>query len=174
MSETAVLPLPFAKEHKVSVTPIRTLRELAMMRMSALIRAKPNWHVKANDPGIVARWTREAADQGMTEAQIRYVVAELAYYAALRDERPGIEVSGVDGVWQSDALIEDELRSRLRTTDQISQHASRVMPAPALARPCRKTITRGSARDRVGDVGAERGSGKGERVANCGLGEPRV
>jgi hypothetical protein len=83
------------------------------MQMSALIRAKPEWHVKMNDPGIVAKWTREATDQGMTEAQVSYVLAELAYYAGLRDERTGIEVSGVDGVWQSDLLIDDELRSRL-------------------------------------------------------------
>lgn len=90
-----------------------------MMQMSALIRAKPEWHVKMNDPDIVARWTREAADQGMTEAQIRYVLAELAYYAGLRDERTGIEVSGVDGVWQSDTLIDDELRSRLREAVRV-------------------------------------------------------
>lgn len=90
-----------------------------MMRMSALIRAKPAWQVKMNDPDIVARWTREAADQGMTQAQIRYVLAELAYYAGLRDERTGIEVSGVDGVWQSDSLIEDELRSRLREAVRV-------------------------------------------------------
>jgi TPR repeat protein len=53
------------------------------------------------DADVVAKWTREAAEQGMTEAQIRYVLAELAYYAGRRDERTGIEVSGVDGVWQS-------------------------------------------------------------------------
>ena len=55
----------------------------------------------------------------MTEAQIRYVLAELAYYAERRDERTGIEVSGVDGVWQSDALIDDELRSRLREAVRV-------------------------------------------------------
>jgi hypothetical protein len=114
MAETAAFPLPFLAEHEESATPIRTLRELEMMKLSALIRAKPQWHVKMTDAGIVANWTKEAADQGMTEAQIRYVLAELAYYASLRDERTGIEVSGVDGVWQSDALIDDELRSRLR------------------------------------------------------------
>ena len=90
-----------------------------MMRMSAVIRAKPEWYVKMRDADIVARWMREAADQGMTEAQIRYVLAELAYYAGLRDEGTGIEVSGVDGVWQSDVLIDDELRSRLREAVRV-------------------------------------------------------
>jgi len=36
LSETAASPLPFVSGYKVSVMPIRALRELAMMRMSAL------------------------------------------------------------------------------------------------------------------------------------------
>lgn len=85
-----------------------------MMECSAHIRAKPGWSDKMNDAGIVARWTQEAVAQGLTEAQVRYVLAELAHYAALRDGRTGIEVSGVDGVWQSDALIDAGLAARLR------------------------------------------------------------
>jgi Protein of unknown function (DUF4246) len=119
MSEIAAFPLPFHIGHKASVAPIRTLRELEMMYLSAVIRAKPAWHVKVNDADVVARWAQEAAEQGMTEAQIRYVLAELAYYAERRDERTGIEVSGVDGVWQSDVLIDDELRSRLREAVRV-------------------------------------------------------
>ncbi|MFE3544665.1 DUF4246 domain-containing protein [Nocardia sp. NPDC059177] len=113
MIDLAAFPLPFLVAHKCSVAPPRTLRELQMMQLSAQIRAKPQWFVKCDDPEIVARWTREAAEQGLTDAQIRYVLAELAHYAALRDERTGIEVSGVDGTWHSDSLIEDELRDRL-------------------------------------------------------------
>ncbi len=90
-----------------------------MMECSAHIRAKPGWFDKMNDADIVARWTREAVAQGLTEAQVRYVLAELAHYAALREERTGIEVSGVDGVWQSDALVDDELRSRLRAAVRV-------------------------------------------------------
>ncbi len=119
MTETAAFPLPFRAGRKAAVTPIRTLRELEMMYLSAVIRAKPAWQVKMNDADIVAQWTRDAAEYGMTEAQIRYVLAELAYYAERRDERTGIEVSGVDGVWQSDALIDDELRSRLREAVRV-------------------------------------------------------
>ncbi|MDQ0964454.1 hypothetical protein QFZ66_008332 [Streptomyces sp. B4I13] len=89
-----------------------------MMRCSALIRAKPEWFNKLNDAGIVARWTQEAVAQGLTEAQVHYVLAELRHYAALRDGRTGVEVSAVDGVWQSDALVDDKLRSRLREAVQ--------------------------------------------------------
>jgi hypothetical protein len=90
-----------------------------MMQCSAQIREKPGWFEKMNDAGIVARWTREAVAQGLTEAQVRYVLAELAHYAALRDGQTGVEVSAVDGVWQSDTLIDDELRSRLREAVRV-------------------------------------------------------
>lgn len=90
-----------------------------MMQCSSHIRAKPGWFDKMNDPAIVARWTREAVAQGLTEAQVRYVLAELVHYAALRDGRTGVEVSAVDGVWQSDALVDDELGSRLREAVRV-------------------------------------------------------
>lgn len=90
-----------------------------MMQCSAHIRAKPGWFDKINDPDIVARWTQEAVAQGLTEAQVRYVLAELGHYAALRDGRTGIEVSAVDGVWQSDTLVDDKLGSRLREAVRV-------------------------------------------------------
>lgn len=90
-----------------------------MMQCSAHLRAKPGWFDKVNDADIAARWMREAVAQGLTEAQVRYVLAELAHYAALRDGRTGIEVSAVDGVWQSDTLVDDKLRSRLREAVRV-------------------------------------------------------
>ncbi|WP_372460251.1 DUF4246 domain-containing protein [Nocardia coffeae] len=119
MTDLPTFPLPFLDSYKVAVAPPRSLRELQMMQLSAQIRSKPQWFVKMNDGDIRARWAREAAEQGLTEAQIRYVLAELAYYAEPRDERTGIEVSAVDGVWQSDALIDDELRSLLREAVRV-------------------------------------------------------
>lgn len=90
-----------------------------MMQCSSLIREKPEWFNKMNDADIVARWTQEAVAQGLTEAQVRYVLAELGHYSALRDGRTGIEVSAVDGVWQSDTVVDDELRSRLREAVRV-------------------------------------------------------
>ncbi|GAA2954822.1 hypothetical protein GCM10010446_44770 [Streptomyces enissocaesilis] len=90
-----------------------------MMQCSSHIRAKPGWFDKMNDADIVARWTQEAVAQGLTEAQVRYVLAELLHYAALRDGRTGVEVSAVDGVWQSDTLVDDKLRSRLREAVRV-------------------------------------------------------
>jgi hypothetical protein len=90
-----------------------------MMQCSSHIRAKSAWFDKMNDADIVARWTQEAVDQGLTEAQVRYVLAELVHYASLRDGRTGIEVSAVDGVWQSDTLVDDQLGSRLREAVRV-------------------------------------------------------
>lgn len=119
MTGLSAFPLPFHVSRSISFATPRTLRELQMMRCSSQIRAKPGWFDKMHDADIVARWTREAVDQGLTEAQVRYVVAELAHYAALRDGRTGVEVSAVDGVWQSDTLVDDGLRSRLRGAVQV-------------------------------------------------------
>ncbi|MFE5947284.1 DUF4246 domain-containing protein [Streptomyces sp. NPDC056480] len=113
MTGLSAFPLPFHTSRSLPFATPRTLRELEMMRCSSHIRAKPEWFEKMNDADVVARWTREAIDQGLTEAQVRYVLAELAHYAALRDPGTGIEVSAVDGVWHSDSLIDDKLQARL-------------------------------------------------------------
>ncbi|MEV4937215.1 DUF4246 domain-containing protein [Streptomyces zaomyceticus] len=119
MTGLTAFPLPFQASRSLSFATPRTLRELQMMRCSATIRAKPGWFEKMNDAGIVARWTREAVDQGLTEAQVRYVLAELRHYAGLRDARTGVEVSAVDGVWHSDTLVDDKLGSRLREAVRV-------------------------------------------------------
>ncbi|MFE3993782.1 DUF4246 domain-containing protein [Streptomyces goshikiensis] len=125
MTGLSAFPLPFHTSRSIAFATPRTLRELEMMRCSAHLRAKPEWFDKRNDADVVARWTREALAQGLTEAQVRHVLAELAHYAELRDGRTGAEVSAVDGVWQSDALVDDELRSRLgeavRVLEQVPE-----------------------------------------------------
>ncbi|MFG3037496.1 DUF4246 domain-containing protein [Streptomyces sp. NPDC048330] len=119
MTGLSAFPLPFQAARSLAFATPRTLRELQMTECSAHLRAKAGWFDKMHDPGIVARWTREAVEQGLTEAQVRYVLAELAHYATLRDARTGIEVSAVDGVWQSDTLIDDKLATRLREAVRV-------------------------------------------------------
>ncbi|MFF4542080.1 DUF4246 domain-containing protein [Streptomyces aureus] len=119
MTGLTAFPLPFNAASSISFASPRTLRELQMMQCSAHIRAKPRWFDKMNDAEVVARWTQEAIAQGLTEAQVRYVLAELAHYAALRDGTTGVEASAVDGVWQSDTLIDEQLRTRLREAVRV-------------------------------------------------------
>ncbi|MEV6954874.1 DUF4246 domain-containing protein [Streptomyces sp. NPDC051183] len=128
MSGLSAFPLPFQASRSMSYATPRTLRELQMMQCSSHIRAKPGWFDKMNDADIVARWTQEALAQGLTEAQVRYVLAELVHYAALRDGQSGVEVSAVDGVWQSDTLVDDELRSRLREAVQVLEQVPAAEP----------------------------------------------
>ncbi|MFB7364330.1 DUF4246 domain-containing protein [Streptomyces hydrogenans] len=119
MTGSTAFPLPFRASRSVSFAPPRTVRELQMTRLSASIREKEGWAEKRNDAEIAARWAREAVEQGLTEAQVRYVLDELAHYAALRDARTGAEVSGVDGVWQSDTLVDEGLGARLREAVRV-------------------------------------------------------
>ncbi|MFI6638357.1 DUF4246 domain-containing protein [Streptomyces sp. NPDC050504] len=119
MTGLSAFPLPFHTSRSMPFTEPRTVRELEMMRCSAHIRSKPGWFEKMNDPEVVARWAREAGEQGLTEAQVRYVIDELAHYAGLRDARTGIETAVVDGVWHSDSLIDEALRERLREAVRV-------------------------------------------------------
>ncbi|MEW1638098.1 DUF4246 domain-containing protein [Streptomyces sp. NPDC093801] len=119
MTGPSAFPLPFQTSRRPAFATPRTLREMQMMQCSSHLRAKPAWFDKMNDAGLVAKWTREAVEQGLTEAQVRYVLAELEHYAALRDARTGIEVSAVDGVWQSDTLVDEQLRTRLREAVRV-------------------------------------------------------
>lgn len=119
MTGLSAFPLPFQASRSVALATPRTLRELEMMECSSHIRSKPGWFDKQNEADIVAAWTREAIAQGLTEAQVRYVLAELGHYAALRDERTGVEVSAVDGVWQSDTLADGTLGLRLREATRV-------------------------------------------------------
>ncbi len=119
MSGLSPFPLPFQASRSIAFATPRTLRELEMIACSAQVRAKSGWFEKMHDASIVAKWTEEALAQGLTEAQVRYVLAELAHYAALRDESTGVEVSAVDGVWQSDTLVDEELGARLRAAVRV-------------------------------------------------------
>ncbi|MFF8092974.1 DUF4246 domain-containing protein [Streptomyces sp. NPDC016675] len=119
MTGLSAFPLPFHASRSIAFATPRTLRELQMMRCSSLIREKPGWFEKMHDADIVGRWSREAIAQGLTEAQVRFVLDELSHYASLRDARTGAEVSAVDGVWQSDTLVDEELRGRLREAVRV-------------------------------------------------------
>ncbi|ORX80805.1 hypothetical protein K493DRAFT_320815 [Basidiobolus meristosporus CBS 931.73] len=94
--------------------PPKTLRELEVMKLSAHLRSKLDWHNKIHNPEIIYKWSEEAKAYGLTKAQVDFVLEELKYYASLRDDESGIEASAVDGVWQSDKLIEGVLKEELR------------------------------------------------------------
>ena len=92
-------------------------------------REKENWQTKINDPTIVKKWVDEAKNQpkpnenkgnfytrqnlyaDLTDEAIQFVIEEAKWFATLKDGV--IEPSAADGVWQSDALIDDELRDAL-------------------------------------------------------------
>ena len=109
-------PSPFTF---ISRDPI-TLIELRMRTFSGIIRSKPNWWEKVQDPQLVATWRQEMVEQDretverlwggeerfkhgrgtkqwprdpITEAQLDYIFDQLKYDAAQRDLETGIYVS---------------------------------------------------------------------------------
>lgn len=68
-----------------------------MQRLSYALRSKPSWWTKYKNPEIRAKWKTEAIEQEildgtLTEAEVEYVLDELAGYEDMRDHENGIQV----------------------------------------------------------------------------------
>lgn len=73
------------------------LTELRMQRLSYTLRSRPSWWAKYKDPGIRREWKTEALSQQilghtLTEAEVEYVLDELAGYDKMRNRETGIQV----------------------------------------------------------------------------------
>ena len=116
------VPNPFCAEYDRSSTarPPRSLLEQAMARMSAAIRNQADWRSNRHDMLSSSKWKQEATDSNpsLTPAAVQYVLDELDHYDALLDRETGIEMSTVDGVWQSDSLPPDGLIAQLKQAVQ--------------------------------------------------------
>ena len=105
-------PHPFIEGSYGNGSKPKSQLEINLMSLSASIRSKPNWFQKMKDETIRNKWKREAVEQSsLNEKQVDYVLAELEYYDKIREN--SIEMSTVDGVWQSDSLISNELKKSL-------------------------------------------------------------
>ena len=111
-AELKPFPHPFLRgEYGTGAHP-RTLVELEMMRLSGFIRGRPLWWEKRLKEEITTKWRKDALKQGFTKEQFDYVLAELEHYDSLR--QGGLQVSAVDGVWQADDWIPQELVEALK------------------------------------------------------------
>ncbi|CAF1426543.1 unnamed protein product [Adineta ricciae] len=103
---------PFDEIDSYSASTPKTQAELYMMNLSGVIRSKPEWFKKMNEKTIRKKWKQEALQQyDLSEKQIDYVLNELIYYDSIRDG--SMEMSTVDGVWQSDQLISNDIKQSL-------------------------------------------------------------
>ena len=111
-------PSPFVSDDDVYCLGPYSLVELSIARLSAAIRSKAEWRTKRHDAHIRSRWCQEAAslDPLLTPDAIQYVLDELDWYDTSRDPHSGIEMSAVDGVWQSDSLLPAELTADIQRT----------------------------------------------------------
>ncbi len=104
-------PHPFnASDYGEGITPY-TLVELGVMAALGAIKDKPRWYEKMNDATVVAKWRAELAEQGMHSSQVQYIMDELKWEA--ESSSAELAASPVDGVYQSDCIVSEELRQRL-------------------------------------------------------------
>ncbi|KAL5511762.1 hypothetical protein ACEPAH_4980 [Sanghuangporus vaninii] len=140
----------------VGETP-RTLCELAMTRLSAELRSKPEWWKLYTDPDTRKLWYNEAINRtwrvgpdannieaGLAKHQIDYVFDELAGYAALRDDANGIQVSCFDRIWESECLISKlERGSLLQQLDSLRLKCHYLSKQDLLVDPFRHAYRHG-------------------------------
>ncbi|KAG8949554.1 hypothetical protein FRC04_008487 [Tulasnella sp. 424] len=118
---TVDFPTPFIQfDDFVCHTPL-TLSDLRLQEISYALRRKPSWWTKYKNPEILAKWRTELLEhestveenERLSEAEIDYVLAELAGYDKMRDESTGIQQSCYARVYESDSLIPEDLLQRL-------------------------------------------------------------
>lgn len=101
------------------------LVELKMLRLSYALRSKPSWWTKYKNPEIRAKWRAEALahdvdGQGLTEAEVDYVLDELAGYDEMRDAETGIQVGyETFSLMQADACCVCSIRASPGSTSPI-------------------------------------------------------
>ena len=89
-----------------------TLVELDLINIMGEIKNnKPGWFRKINDPDIVRKWRKELEDVVDHPSHVDYVLAELQELSKTSNEY--CSPSGVDGVYQSDAIIGPDLQREL-------------------------------------------------------------
>lgn len=106
-------PMPFFYRgpRRFEAEPCRPLLELKMMSLSGSLREKRGWQRKMLDPRIRENWRREAKAQGATPDMFEWVMQQLRFLGKLG--LGDIRMSPVDGVFESDACVDDALREGL-------------------------------------------------------------
>ncbi|KIO21962.1 hypothetical protein M407DRAFT_28449 [Tulasnella calospora MUT 4182] len=104
-----------------------TLVDLRMIELSYALRSKPSWWTKIKDPAIRSKWKAEALEheirgEVLNDAEIEWVLDELEDYALMRDEATGIQPSCHVRVWESDELVSQDLRSRLKIAASVLEN----------------------------------------------------
>jgi len=88
----------------------KSLREQDLLQFMAEIRRKPEWTTKIFNEKIVSKWRSEVLS--MEEAIFQFGIDECRYYASKATK--ACKISAVDGVYESDHIIDSDLRSSLQ------------------------------------------------------------
>ncbi|KAG8955293.1 hypothetical protein FRC00_005430, partial [Tulasnella sp. 408] len=104
-----------------------TLQDLKLQAMSYSLRSKPSWWTKYKDETIRSKWKAEALaapveGDKLLEPEVDYVLNELAGYEKMRDDATGVQQSCFSRIYESDILIPDELRDRLKEAVKVLEN----------------------------------------------------
>ena len=107
----------------------KTLLELKIDAFTGAIRGKRFWREKLSDEEIVARWTQEGIDQGLSQAQVHFALQ--VRYCLLQPVRMCIEAAHVSA--------EERLQNQVSRERVLS--AMLTLCAPCRRKPARMNST---------------------------------
>ncbi|KAJ2721409.1 hypothetical protein GGI07_003974 [Coemansia sp. Benny D115] len=95
--------------------------EKRIRQMTSAIRAKDQWMEKLKNPEIRNRWSEEAKQASLTDAELAYALDELDYYASLHPPGSNTFLSPVENVWYSDSLVDEDTERELKKYTAIME-----------------------------------------------------
>lgn len=104
-------PTPFIRGRYTDGTQPKSVIDKILTEISGMIRLKPDWQNKINNATIIDKWKNEIKSFNITDKQFQYIIDELCYLS--KQGTATIHISPVDGVWESDHLIKDEIKNEL-------------------------------------------------------------
>src|SRR3989338_3437711 len=109
---SGIFPTPFKdNEYDEGFSP-KTVMELRMREITQNILAKKDWEKKINNKEIQKKWRKEL-ENDYTIKMIDYAIDELEYYSKLKDKQGYILATPIDGVYQSDDLVDKNTKIKL-------------------------------------------------------------
>jgi len=82
---------------------------------------KPSWQSKIQNPAILNKWKEEATSQISDKSIIDFAISELQYHS--KNTKNGVTFTGVDGIFQADGLIEEDLKKEFLKEAKILEEA---------------------------------------------------
>ncbi|KAL2802072.1 hypothetical protein BJX63DRAFT_415975 [Aspergillus granulosus] len=109
-----------------SILPLKTLREITMLRLMDHITDKPGWQRKVLNRKITDKWRDElqGSGQDVSEKMLDFIIAELRDKAEFWKENKGVVIVYEGGIVKSDLAVSEKTRLALVDAVRVLEEES--------------------------------------------------